>query len=160
MKKRLPAIVTALLIAGALVFFAARQRLKTAEPAYNAANPESVIWRMSDAARAGDVGAYLNCFDGELRRNLEKTAAEMGERQFGEYLKRLNGEITGIAVSDLDLTGDAGAKLRVEFVYRGKNEAQRHYLTLRDGAWKIDRVDESERVKTLIPYGADATGKE
>jgi len=160
MKKRLPAIVTILLIAGALVFFAARQRLKTAEPGYNASNPESVVWRMSDAARAGDAQAYLNCFDGGLRRNLEKTVAEMGERKFGEYLKRLNEEITGIAVSDLDLTGGAGAKLRVEFVYRGKNEAQQHHLVLRDGAWKIDRVDESERIKTLIPYGADAAGKE
>jgi hypothetical protein len=160
MKKRLPAIVTVLLIAGALVFFAARQRSRTAGTGYDAAKPESVIWRMSDAARAGDVQAYLNCFDGELRRNLEKTAAEMGEPKFGAYLKRLNEEITGIAVSDLDLTGEAGAKLRVEFVYRGKNEAQLHHLVLRDGAWKIDRVDESERIKTLIPYGSDATGKE
>ncbi len=160
MKKRLPAIVTVLLIAGALVFFVARQRLKTAESGFNAANPESVIWRMSDAARAGDVQAYLNCFDGGLRRNLEKTVAEMGERQFREYLKRLNEDITGIAVSDLNLVGEAGAKLRVEFVYRGKNEAQQHHLILRDGAWRIDRADESERINTLIPYGTDATGKE
>jgi hypothetical protein len=160
MKKHMPAIVTVLLIAGALVFFAARQRLKTAEPVFNIANPESVIWRMSDATRVGDVEAYLSCFDGGLRRNLEKTIAEMGSRQFSEYLKRLNEEITGIAVSDLRLTGEAGANLRVEFVYRGKNETQEHHLSLRDGAWKIDRVDESERIKTLIPYGADATGKE
>ena len=160
MKNRLPAIVTVFLIAGALIFFIARQRSKTADPGFNAANPESVIWRMSDAARVGDVQAYLNCFDGELRRNLEKTLAEMGERKFGEYLKRLNEEITGIAISDLQLTGEAGASLRVEFVYRGKNEAQQHHLILRDGAWKIDRLDESERIKTLIPYGADATEKE
>jgi hypothetical protein len=158
MKKRLPAIVTVSIIAGALVFFTARQRSKIADPGFNAANPESVIWRMSDAARVGDGEAYLNCFDGELRRNLIKTAAEMGERKFGEYLKRLNEEITGIAVSDLKLTGEAGAVLRVEFVYRGKNEAQQYYLVMRDGAWKIDRVDESERIKTLIPYGSDATG--
>jgi hypothetical protein len=50
--------------------------------------------------------------------------------------------------------------MRVEFVYRGKNESQEHHLILRDGVWKIDRVDESERVKTLIPYGEDATQKE
>jgi hypothetical protein len=160
MKKRLPAIVTALLIAGALFFFAARHRLKTAEPGLNATHPESTIWRMSDAARTGDVEAYLNCFDGELRRNLEKTGAEMGWQQFSLYLKRLNEGITGIAVSDLKLTGEAGANLRVEFVYRGKNEAQEHHLILRDGAWKIDRVGESERVKTQIPYGTDATGRE
>jgi hypothetical protein len=160
MKTRLPAIMTGLLIAGALFFFATRHRLKTVEPGPDAVNPESVIWRMSDATRAGDIQAYLDCFDGELRRNLEKTVADMGEPQFTGYLKRLNEEITGIAVSDLDRIGEAGAKLRVEFVYRGRNEAQQHHLILRDGAWKIDRVDESERVETLIPYGADATGKD
>jgi hypothetical protein len=152
--------MTVLLIIGALIFFVARPRLRTAEHGFNTANPESVVWRMSDATRAGEVDAYLNCFDGKLRQNMEKTVAEMGERQFSDYLQRLNEEITGIAVSDLKLTGEAGADLRVEFVYRGKNEAQQHHLVLRDGVWKIDRVDESERIKTLIPYGADATEKE
>jgi hypothetical protein len=160
MKKRIPAIVTVLLIAGVLIFFVARPRLKTAEHGFNTANPESVIWRMSDATRSGEVDAYLNCFDGELRQNLEKTVADMGERKFSDYLQRLNQEITGIAVSDIKLTGEAIADLRVEFVYRGKNETQQHHLVLRDGTWKIDRVEESERIKTLIPYGADATGKE
>jgi hypothetical protein len=160
MKKRLPAIVTALLIAGALVFFTARHRFRTAESGFNSAHPESAIWRMADAARAGDVEAYLNCFAGELRRNLEKTGAEMGWPQFGVYLKRRTEEITGIAVSGFKRTGEAGANLRVEFVYRGKNEAQEHHLILRDSVWKITRVGESELVKALIPYGADATGNE
>lgn len=62
-------------------------------------------------------------------------------------------------MSDLKLTEAEGADLRVEFVYRGKNEAQEHHLILRDGVWKIDRVGASERIKTLIPYGAAATGK-
>src|SRR5262245_24859811 len=160
MKKHLPAITTVLLIAGALAFFAGRQGSKRAASGLSEADPKAAIWCVADAARAGDGPAYLNCFDAPLRQNLQKTAAEMGEQKFGEYLKRLNEEITGIAVSDLKLTGEAGANLRVEFVYRGKNEAQQHHLVLRDGAWKIDRLDESERIKTLIPYGTDVTGKE
>jgi len=157
MKKHLPALITVLLIAGVLAFFVARQRPRPAGASFNAADPEAAIWRMADAARAGDVRAYLNCFDGPLRQNLEKTAAEMGEQKFGEYLRRLNDEITGIAVSDLELTGEASARLRVEFVSRGKNEAQPHYLRLSDGGWKIERVGEAERIKTLVPYGTQAT---
>jgi len=160
MKKHLPAIVTVLLIAGALAFFVGRQRLKPAASVSSAANVEAAIWRMADASRARDVRAYLNCFDGPLRQNLEKTAAEMGEQKFGEYLKRLNEEITGIAVSDLELTAPDAAKLRVEFVSRGKNEAQQHHLKLSNGVWKIDHVDNAERIKTLIPYGVEATEKE
>jgi hypothetical protein len=160
MKKHLPVIVTVLLIAGVLGFFAARQRLRPAGTSFNAADPEAAIWRMADAARAGDVRAYLSCFDGPLRQNLEKTAAEMGEQKLGEYLKRLNDEITGTAVSDLELTGEASAKLRVEFVSRGKNEAQPHHLRLINGVWKIERVGEAERIKLLIPYGAEATEKQ
>jgi hypothetical protein len=160
MKKHLPAIITVLLIAGAIAFFVARQRSKTAVAGFNAADPESAVWRMADASRAGDVRTYLNCFKGPLRQNLEKTATEMGEQRFGEYLKQLNKEITGIAVSDLELTGPATAKLRVEFVSHGKNEAQQHHLRLDNGVWKIDRMDEAERIKTLVPYGAEATEKE
>jgi hypothetical protein len=153
MKKRLPAIITILLILGALALFAYRQgRLRLPETQKSVAVPEDVIWRMSDASRNGDAQAYLNCFDGALRQNLEKTVAEMGEQKFGDYLKRLNDEITGIAVSDLELTGETEAKLRVEFVFRGKSETQWHHLKLSAGTWKIDRMDEAERNQSGTRY--------
>jgi hypothetical protein len=147
MKKRLPAIITALLLAVTLLFFAARPRLKTAESSFDSAQPESVIWRMSDAARAGDPQAYLDCFTGGLRRKLEQTVSDMGEREFGQYLKRMNDELTGIAVADLMWMGENSVKLSVEFVFPDKLETQRHYLIRRDGAWRIEQVDEAERVK-------------
>ncbi len=160
MNKHLPAITTVFLIAGALVFFAARQRSKSTASAPGAADPKAAIWCVSDASRAGDVRVYLNCFDSPLRQNLEKTAAEIGQQKFGEYLRRLDEEITGIAVSDVELIDANTAKLRAEFVLRGKNEVQQYHLKLTNGLWKIDGVDESERIKTLIPYGAEATEKE
>jgi len=108
---------------------------------------------MSDAARKGDVQAYLDCFSGSLRQSLEKTAADMGEVRFSEYLKKLNNEMTGIAVSNFEKVSEDTATLRVEFVYRGKNEAQNHRFKLIDGKWKIDSLDNAEGVPTLIPYG-------
>ncbi len=161
MKKRLPAIVTILLIAGALVFLTQRERLSGWKwETKTAATPEDVVWRMSDATRDGDVQAYLDCFSGALKQNLQKTAADMGEAQFSQYLKELNDEVTGIAVSDLEQANEGTATVNVEFVFRGRNEAQKHSFELVSGAWKITQIDGAQQIKTLIPYGADASGKE
>jgi hypothetical protein len=160
MKKKLPAIITAALILGALGFFTQRERIGNGSITDRApVTPEDLIWRMSDAAREGDVKAYLDCFDGDLRQRLTKTAADMGEAQFSQYLKRLNEEITGIALSDLEQKEARSASLRVEFVSRGRSESQTHRFKLVDGAWKIEGVDAAENVKTLIPQGTEVTGK-
>jgi hypothetical protein len=161
MKKRLPAIVTILLIAGALVFLTQRERLSGWKwETKTAATPEDVVWRMSDATRDGDVQAYLDCFSGALKQNLQKTAADMGEAQFSQYLKKLNDEVTGVAVSDLEQANEGTATLNVEFVFRGRNEAQKHSFEIVAGVWKITRIDGAQQIKTLIPYGTDASGKE
>ncbi len=155
MKKRLPAIITVLLIASALLFLTGRERwsnMKFGETA--PASPEDVIWRMVDAARDGDARAYLDCFGGALRERLEKTANEMGASEFSRYLKKLNGEMTGIAVSDFEQSDEQTARLRVEFVSRGKSEAQTHRFRLIDGEWKIEAMEDAERINALIPYGA------
>jgi hypothetical protein len=83
----------------------------------------------------------------------------MGAPQFSGYLKRLNAEMTGIAVSDFEQISPAEAALRVEFVFRGRNEAQKHHFRLIDGAWKIERLDGAEQIKPLVPYGSEVTEK-
>ncbi len=158
MKQRLPAIITALLIIGAIAFFAKRNQMTST--GRSPATPEDVIWRMSDAAREGNVAAYLDCFSGALRQNLQRAVAEMGEAQFSQYLKRLNSEMTGIAVSDFEQINESEAALRVEFVFRGRNEAQKHHFKLVNGAWKIEKLDGAEQIKPLMPYGADVIEKE
>ncbi|MCI0524875.1 MAG: hypothetical protein L0Y75_06385 [Acidobacteria bacterium] len=158
MKQRLPAIITVLLIISAIAFFAKRDRTTSTSKA--PVTPEDVVWRMSDAARAGDVNAYLECFGGALKSNLQRTVAEMGEAQFSQYLKRLNGEMTGIAVSDFEQVSQNEAALRVEFVFRSKNEAQKHHFRLINGAWKIEKLDGAEQIKSLTPYGSDVIEKE
>ena len=155
MNKRLPALLTIGLMLVALIVLTQRERWRgwqknTAAPA----SPEDLIWRMSDAAREGNAKDYLACFNGELRARLEKTASEMGEAKFTEYLQQLNREVTGIAVSDLAQSDPDTARLRVEFVMRGKNEAQTHHFKRLNSQWTIARVDDAEQVKVLIPYGA------
>ncbi len=161
MKQRLPAILTILLIVSAFVGLTQRERLwKLIRPEETTRGPEELVWRTSDAARRGDVRSYLDCFGDRLRDRLERTAAEMGEAQFSDYLTRLNQELTGIAVSDLERPNDQIATLRVEFVYRGKNEVQKHEFKLVNGSWKIVGVGDAEWLKGLLPWGTDASGKE
>ncbi len=153
--------MTVVLLTGALALLTQRERLSGWRSEKTAVStPEDVVWRMSDAAREGDVEAYLDCFSGALKQNLQKTATDMGEAQFRQYLKTLNHEVTGIAVSDLEQVNEQTATLKVEFVFRGKNEAQKHRFRLVDGKWKIDGVETAARIKTLIPYGAEAEGKQ
>ncbi|HEX4948438.1 MAG TPA: hypothetical protein VFZ34_17315 [Blastocatellia bacterium] len=154
MNKRIPVILTVILLLVALLVFTQRERWKERLLSTRAAaTPEDVIWQMADAARDGDAQAYLDCFSGALRQNLEKTAAEMGEAKFKAYLKQLNDEVTGIAVSDLEQPDPQTATLRVEFVKRGKSETQKHHFKLQAGQWKIEQADNSESKSLLIPYG-------
>ncbi|HIE52353.1 MAG TPA: hypothetical protein EYP85_11390 [Armatimonadetes bacterium] len=118
--------------------------------------PEQIIWDMLDAARAGDVRAYLNCFSGELKTRLRQTVEEQGPRAFSQYLRRSQRGVMGVALSDVRRTSGDTVRVRVEYVYRDKNEVQMHRLRRERGRWKIVEVGSTQRIKTLIPYGTEA----
>jgi hypothetical protein len=108
---------------------------------------------MLGAARAGDVRAYLAAFTGPMESTLRQALAETTESAFAKYLRDSNAEIRGIAVSDPQEVTDREVKVRVEYVYQDRNEAQMMYLEKGRKGWKISRSDNDQRVKTLIPYG-------
>jgi hypothetical protein len=114
---------------------------------------QDAIYAMLDASRAGDVQAYLANYSGQMRSALEQSVRETGPERFSRYLKDSDSAIKGIAVSDPEPVSVREMKVRVEYVYLDRNEAQTVYLEKSGGGWKIVRVDGSERVKTLIPYG-------
>ncbi|MDX2033928.1 MAG: hypothetical protein SF339_24860 [Blastocatellia bacterium] len=142
MKKRLPVVATLLLIAAALAYFTRGQRpAESTAPLPIGDTPEAVIWHMADAARTGDTAAYLDCFSGELREKLRRTAVDLGEEPFRQYLQRLHDEVAGLAVSDLIRNGADEVSLLVEFAHRDRNESQRHHFRRENGAWKIVRIE-------------------
>jgi hypothetical protein len=114
---------------------------------------KQVIYAMLDASRAGDVQAYLANYSGQMRSAMEQSVRETGPERFSRYLKDSNSAIKGIAVSDPEPVSVREMKVRVEYVYLDRNEAQTVHLEKSGGGWEIVRVDGSERVKTLIPYG-------
>jgi len=127
--------------------------LRTAQPP-RPPEPRDAIYRMLDAARSGDAAAYLDCFSGQMAATLRQSLSEMGSRAFSQYLTSTNKEIKGIALTEPVSITDREVRVRVEYVYQDRNEAQQMYLEkLPAAGWRIARVDSTERVKTLVPYG-------
>ena len=114
---------------------------------------EDTVLGMFEASRNGRVEDYLRYFAGDMRAVLDKTADEMGRDAFRDYLLKTNEPIVGIAVSDREDVADGHVQLRVELVYRNKNEVQ--YVTLMSLGtdWKIREMSRAKRIKTLVPYG-------
>lgn len=115
--------------------------------------PQDAIYAMLDAARLGDVKTYLAAYTGQMETALKQSIAETTESGFAKYLKDQNAAIKGIAISEPQTLTDREVKVRVEYVYQDRNEAQVMFLEKTQGGWRIARVDSSERVKTLVPYG-------
>lgn len=167
-------LVTALLLAG-LALFVATRRPREQEPQQQSSDsppsapaapagptPQDAIYAMLDAAREGDVAKYLDSFGGVLADALRRAASERGEAAFAQYLRESNTPVKGIAVEEPQPAAGGEVRVRVELVYADRNEAQFYYLTKPSGGerWRILRLDTSERVKTLVPYGSPADGAE
>lgn len=116
-------------------------------------DPVDTINRMVDAAGKGDVEAYLACFSGPMERRLRQTLEEMTRDGFAKYLVETNQRIKGFAMYEPERISEREVEVRVEYVYADRNEAQQVYLEKRADQWTIARVDDTERVETLVPYG-------
>ena len=116
-------------------------------------SPQDAIYAMLDAARAGDVKAFLAAYTGQMAAALEQSLAESTPAAFAKYLRDSNAAIKGVAISEPQTLTDHEVKVRLEYVYQDRNEAQVLYLEKGAAGWKITRVDGAERVKTLVPYG-------
>ena len=164
MKKDVQAkIVTGLLIAGVIGFVVAKRTgwepssgsgsslisRKSKKPV----EPRDTIYAMLDAARDGDVEAYVGCFTGEAERRIAQSRDEMTAERFATYLAERNREIKGIAINQAEPAGEGRTHIRVEYVYEDRNEAQRFLLTEANGEWRIAGMEQAERVETLVPYG-------
>jgi hypothetical protein len=158
--------ITVALMAGVLSAAAYRQRTASpqsrrpagvesnaATPEKASARPESVVWRMVDASRIGDLSSYLECYTGEMEPRLRRNFQEMGSARSHEYLREAHRQLQGVAVGSPQMGSPFEGRIPVEYVYEDRNEVQQVYVKLVDGAWKIERVEGAERIKTAIPYG-------
>jgi hypothetical protein len=164
-KERKAQIITVFVLGAAVlvavgrkgVWQAAASRMTDLAPAAARAKadptPQDVIYAVLDAAREGDVKKYLAGYTGQMLASLRQSIAEKTESDFARYLKDTNASIKGIAITEPQTLTDREVKVRVEYVYQDRNEVQYMYLEKSGSEWKITRVDSTERVKTLVPYG-------
>jgi hypothetical protein len=115
--------------------------------------PQDTVYRMLDAARDGDVRAYLRCYTGQMDSTLRQIVSEKGETALAAYIRNFNASIKGVAIQEPQPVSDREVRLRVEFVYQDRNEAQLYYLEQAGGNWKISRLENTEGVQTPVPYG-------
>jgi len=154
-RERKTHLATAAVLAAALGIVLAQKagwRWGNGEPV-RPASPQDAIYGMLDAARAGNVRAYLASYTGAMRESLQASLRESTEAAFSGYLRDTNSTLKGVAVTEPEIIGDREARARVEYVYQDRNEIQIMHLEKVGGEWKIAQVEGAERIKTLIPYG-------
>src|SRR5262249_3493213 len=147
------ATIAALLLALGVALVQKQGWLWRASAQTEPASPQDAVYAMLDAARAGNVAAYLASYTGSMAASLGQSVRESAVAGFGRYLRDSNAAIKGVAISDPQQTAGNAVSLRVEYVYEQRNEAQTVHLEKVNGAWKIARVEGAERIKTLVPYG-------
>jgi len=146
------ASVTALLLAVGIAVGLKNDWLVRRSPK-SPAGPQDTLYGMLDAARTGNVAAYLGSYTGALQASLREAARESTDKGFAKYLQDSNVAVKGVAVSEPQQISESVVSVRVEYVYQDRNEAQNLRLEKINGEWRIAAVDGAERVKTLVPYG-------
>src|SRR5437667_12825822 len=91
-------------------------------------SPQDAIYAMLDAARVGDVKAYLASYTGQMDSALKQSMAETTEAGFAKYLKDSNAAVKRIAISEPQTLTDRDVKVRLQYVYQAPNQAQPTYL--------------------------------
>jgi hypothetical protein len=119
-------------------------------------SPEQAIYTMLDAARAGNVRAYLSAYTGPMAAALRQSIVEATEPGFAKYLKDSGAEVQAVAISKPETLSSEQVKVRVDYVYRDRNEVQIMYLEKEAGKWKIAKVDTAEQADPPVPFGAPA----
>jgi hypothetical protein len=151
-RQRTAQVLSIVVLIAALTFVIARRRERAGAPA-SGPGPQDAVYAMLDAARTGDVRAYLDSTTGALRRSLEQAAAESGQVEFARYLRESNAPIKGVAITEPEVLSEREVKMRIEYVYADRNEVQYALAEKQGSVWRISRLDAAERIRSIVPYG-------
>jgi hypothetical protein len=152
-RDRIARILTAAALGIVLLLVWIRRGSVVPAAAEVAQTPQDTIYKMLEAARSGNVRAYLSHYADPMASDLRQTIREKTESGFRDYLISFDSAIKGVAVMDPGSTNGDGISVRVEYIYPDRNEAQLMHLVKQGSEWKIAQVETTERAKTLVPYG-------
>lgn len=153
-REQAAALCTALVMSALLVVVGSRGRQSSS---VHNIKPSSVVFTLFQKAKAGDVQAYLACFDDELRASVEASKRDVGYAAFRHHIMRIGEVVKGISVTE-DRTDATEVRLRVELVYadRPQNDVQTFTVVRRGSQWLIASISPAEQLKMPVPYGTPA----
>jgi hypothetical protein len=114
---------------------------------------------MFAAAAAGDVDAYLSCFGGEERTQMERKFAGQNRQAGSAALQAAVAGMKGHAVHGSVQSADSPGRqsevidLPVERVYAHHNELQTYRLRHIGNRWQIEAIRPAGSQQPSIPYG-------
>jgi hypothetical protein len=114
--------------------------------------PTATAHALVARARAGDLEAWLDCFDGPLRQRLEAQLAPHPRDQAAARLRASVEGLTGTIVSDVAVEGDR-ATLRLEYLFAATQEQQRLRLVRTAQGWRIVGAAGRARGASVLPWG-------
>ena len=104
MKRAIAALITVVILC-AIVSIALREPSADEAPA-SGPTPEQCIQRMFEAAERGDVVAYLDCFTGQEREQLDRQLLDQSPETLAKTLMEAIDQLKGHAVHQAQISGD------------------------------------------------------
>jgi hypothetical protein len=152
LKRWIAAAITAALLV--IVLWAGRQKpIRLASGM--AETPQQCLTQMFAAAEKGNIPAYLDCFTGEQRTQVEREMAAHSPEEASRALAQAQTLLKGRAVhnsAQRDPQSDQ-AEVTVERIYAHHHEMQKYHLRRESGVWKISFLAPAEKVQPAVPYG-------
>ncbi len=69
------------------------------------------------------------------------------------YIRDFDAAVKGVAIQEPQSIDENEVRLRVEFVYGDRNDAQNYYLQPSAAGWRIARQENAIGVKAIVPDG-------
>jgi hypothetical protein len=150
-KHWIAAAITGLLLI--VVLWVGRQSSKPQATA--AETPEQCLSQMFTAAEQGNVAAYLDCFTGEQRAQVEREMASQSPDESSKALAQAQTLLKGRAVHNSGQQDPQAnfAEVTVERIYAHHHEMQKYQLRRESGVWKISFLAPAEKLQPAVPYG-------
>ncbi len=152
MRRLLAALITAVVF-GAVLWFGRGDVPPSPASDSGADTPEQCIQRMFEAAAAGDVTTYIDCFSGRERERLERGLADGRREALARSLIDAVATLRGRAVFADGPVGDDRARYTVDRVYQSRTERQTYELVCESGTWRIESVRTTQAFQPDTAYG-------